>query len=346
MDDMTISRRKREHVDIALNRDVAFRNKTSGFEAWDFVHCALPETAFDAVDTRVEFLGRGLSFPFMVSAMTGGFRGAADINRRLAEVCQAEKIALGVGSQRQAFENGRHLETFRVVRRLAPDVPVVGNIGASEIVRMSDFSPVEAMVDLVAADAMAVHLNPLQELLQPEGNRDFSGVLAAIGRLAAGLSVPVIVKEVGCGVSADTARRLVEAGVSWIDVAGAGGTSWTGIESHRGGGRGRMAGVFWDWGIPTAESIRMVRSVPGAAVIASGGIRNGLEAAKAVALGAELCGAAMPVLKSLDAGPGGLVRLVSEWRDQFRAVLYLTGSRACADLRRPGVLRRAKTEAP
>ncbi|MBN2200940.1 type 2 isopentenyl-diphosphate Delta-isomerase [bacterium] len=342
---MTISRRKREHVDIALKRDVAFRDKTSGFEAWDFVHCALPEAAFDAVDTRVEFLGRGLSFPFMVSAMTGGFRGAADINRRLAEVCQTEKIALGVGSQRQAFENDRHLETFRVVRRLAPDIPVVGNIGASEITRLSDFSPVEAMVDLVSADAMAVHLNPLQELLQPEGNRDFSGVLAAITRLTAALSVPVIVKEVGCGISTDTARRLVEAGVSWIDVAGSGGTSWTGIESHR-GGRGRIAAAFWDWGIPTAVSIRMVRSVPGASIIASGGIRNGLEAAKAVALGAELCGAAMPVLRSLDAGPNGLVRLISEWRDQFRAVLYLTGSRACADLRRPGVLRYAKSEAP
>lgn len=338
---MTISRRKREHIDIARDRDVAFRDKTSGFEAWDFVHCALPEASFDKIDSGIEFLGRGLSFPFMVSAMTGGFRGAADINRRLAEVCQAEKIALGVGSQRQAFENNRHLETFRVVRRLAPDIPVVGNIGASEIARLTDFAPVERMVELVAADAMAVHLNPLQELLQPEGNRDFRGVLDAIGRLAAALSVPVIIKEVGCGISADTARRLVEAGVSWIDVAGAGGTSWTGIESHR-GGRRRMAGVFWDWGIPTAVSIGMVRTVPGVRVIASGGIRNGLDAAKAVALGAEICGAAMPVLKSLDSGPAGLSRLIAEWRDQFKAVLYLTGSRACRDLHRPGVLRAAK----
>jgi isopentenyl-diphosphate delta-isomerase len=339
---MTISRRKREHVDIALNRDVAFRDKTSGFEAWDFVHCALPEASFDEIDSGIEFLGRSLSFPFMVSAMTGGFKGAADINRRLAEVCQAEKVALGVGSQRQSFENGRHLETFRVVRRLAPDIPVVGNIGASEIARLADFAPIERMVDLVAADAMAIHLNPLQELLQPEGNRDFRGVLDAIGRLTAALSVPVIVKEVGCGISADTARRLAEAGVSWIDVAGAGGTSWTGIESHRGGGRRRLAGAFWDWGIPTAVSIGMARSAAGIRVIASGGIRNGLEAAKAVALGAELCGAAMPVLRSLDAGPRGLVRLISEWREQFRAVLFLTASRTCEDLRRPGVLRSAK----
>jgi isopentenyl-diphosphate Delta-isomerase len=335
---MTISKRKREHVDIALNRDVAFRDKTAGFEAYDFVHCALPEASFDETDPGVEFLGHTLSFPFMVSAMTGGFRGAADINRRLAEVCQAERIALGVGSQRQAFENGRHLETFRVVRRAAPDIPVVGNIGASEIAGLRDFSEIERMVDLVRADAMAVHLNPLQELLQPEGNRDFRGVLDAIGRLSGALSVPLIVKEVGCGISADTARKLAAAGVTWIDVAGAGGTSWTGIESHR-GARRHLAGAFWDWGIPTAVSIGMVRRVEGVRVIASGGIRNGLDAAKAVALGADLCGAAMPVLRSLDAGPRGFVRLISEWREQFRAVLFLTGSRTCLDLRRPGILR-------
>jgi isopentenyl-diphosphate Delta-isomerase len=334
---MTISRRKREHVDIARTADVGFRSKTSGFEAYDFVHCALPEMSFDEADPSAEFLGRRLSFPFMVSAMTGGFGGAAAINRRLAEVCQAERIALGVGSQRQAFENDRHLETFRVVRLAAPDIPVVGNIGASEIARLHDFSAIERMVDLVRADAMAVHLNPLQELLQPEGNRDFTGVLDAIGRLAAALSVPLIVKEVGCGLSAETARRLAGAGVVWIDVAGAGGTSWAGIESHRGAVR-RLAGAFWDWGIPTAESIGMVRGVEGVRVIASGGLRGGLDAAKAVALGADLCGAAMPVLRALDRGPAGLVRLISEWREQFRAVLYCTGSRTCADLRRPGVL--------
>jgi isopentenyl-diphosphate Delta-isomerase len=338
---MTISKRKKEHVDIAMTRDVGFRDKTSGFERYDFIHCAAPEMAYEETDPSVRFLGRRLSFPLMISAMTGGYAGAARINRKLAEVCQAEKIALGVGSQRQTSENRDHLDTFRIVRKTAPDIPIVGNIGASQIARMGGFSQVRRMVELVGADAMAVHLNPLQELLQPGGNRDFRGVLGAIEKLVGALKVPVIVKEIGCGISEETARRLAAAGVRWIDVAGAGGTSWTGIESHRGADQ-RLAREFWDWGIPTAESIRMALKAEGAAVIASGGIRDGLSMAKAVALGAELCGAALPMLRALGnrGGSSGLSRLIGEWRETFRAVMFLTSSRTCADLRRPGLLER------
>ena len=336
---MTISKRKKEHVDIALNREVGFRNKTSGFETLDFVHCALPEMSLDEADPSIEFLNRRISFPLMITAMTGGYSGAVLINRALAEVCGKEKIALGVGSQRQTSENHDHLDTFRIVRKTAPDIPIVGNIGASQIARLDDLSPVVRMVDLVEADAMAVHLNPLHELLQPEGNRDFRGVLRAIEKLVRTLAVPVIVKEVGCGISEEVARRLAAAGVEWIDVAGAGGTSWTGIEFHRGANK-RLARSFWDWGIPTVQSLWMAKNAGGVRVIASGGVRDGLSMAKAVALGAELCGAALPMLKALGSGerPSGLTRLIGEWREAFRSVMFLTGSRTCADLRREGLL--------
>jgi isopentenyl-diphosphate Delta-isomerase len=338
---MTVSKRKKEHVDIAVNRDIAFKNKTTGFERYDFVHCALPEMAYDEADPSVEFLGRRLSFPMMVSAMTGGFSGAMRINLALARACQSERIALGVGSQRQIAENGLHVGTFKVVRQAAPDVPIVGNIGASEIAAGRGTAAVERMVDLIEADAMAVHLNPLQELLQPEGNRDFRGVLDGIEKLVRALRVPVIVKEIGFGISREVAGRLASVGVRWIDVAGAGGTSWAGIESHRGAKR-HLARAFWDWGLPTAVSIGEAGAVEGVRIIASGGIRDGLDAAKAVALGAELCGAALPMLRALETGRrNALTALVAGWRESFKTVLFLTGSRACADLRRPGVLRSA-----
>jgi isopentenyl-diphosphate delta-isomerase len=336
---MTISKRKKEHIDIALNRDIAFRDKTSGFENYEFIHCALPEMAFDEVDPRSDFLGKRLSFPLMISAMTGGYAGAVRINRGLAEVCQRKKIALGVGSQRQIFENDHHHDTFLIVRKTAPDIPIIGNIGAGQIVHLGDFSTIQQMIELVEADAMAVHLNPLQELLQPEGSPDFRGVLTAIEKLVRTLTVPVIVKEVGCGISEEVARKLADVGVQYIDVAGAGGTSWTGIEFHR-GAKKRLAQTFWDWGIPTAKSIEMVKRVDGVHLVASGGIRDGLAMAKAVALGADLCGAALPMLKALGTGetPSGLGRLIDEWREEFKAAMFLTGSRTCTDLLRKGIL--------
>jgi isopentenyl-diphosphate delta-isomerase len=339
---MSISKRKSDHVRIALNHQVRFRGKTSGFEAYDFIHCALPELDLDDVSTETVFLGKTLSFPLMISPMTGGFGGAMSINRTLAEICESEKIALAVGSQRQIIENSDHIETFRVVRKKAPTTVVIGNIGASEVVGAVDLSPFRRMVDLIEADAMAVHLNPLQELLQPESRARFRGVLKGIERLASGLGVPVIVKEIGCGISGDVARKLALAGVECVDVAGAGGTSWAGIESYR-GKKKNLAGTFWDWGIPTAECIESVKKVKGIALIASGGIDNGVTAAKALALGADLCGAAHPMLKMLALRQKrGLTALLREWREELRTVLFLTGSRDIRGLQRPGVLRKAR----
>lgn len=295
--------------------------------------------ALHEVDTQISFLGKTLSFPLLISAMTGGFSGAEKINRILGEVCEQEKIALGIGSQRQMIENAKHLQTYRIVREHSHEIPILGNIGASEIIKMKDFSQIQKLVDLIQADAMAIHLNPLQEILQLEGNRNFRGVLNAIQKLVKELPVPVIVKEIGCGISYSVAKQLVEVGVKYIDVAGAGGTSWTGIEFHRKASK-ELAQTFWDWGIPTAKSIEMVKQVKGAKIIASGGIRNGIDMAKAIALGAELCGAALPMLKAIGIKPKAepLYRLIQEWKEEFRMVLFLTGCRSVNELHRKGIL--------
>jgi len=335
---MTVSNRKSEHVRVAVEKDVRFRNKTSGFEKYEFVHCALPEMNFDDVSAETEFLGKGLSFPLMISGMTGGYAGALEINRQLAEVCRIERVALGVGSQRQILENDQYLESFRIVRKTAPDSVIVGNIGAAQVAEMKDCLPVQKMIDLIEADGMAVHLNPLQEVLQPEGEGRFSGVLDGIERLVRAVEVPVIVKEVGCGVSEEVARQLVNAGVVYIDVAGAGGASWAGIESYR-GARKELALRFWDWGIPTARSLEMVRRVRGIRIIASGGIGDGVTVGKALALGAELCGAALPLLRVLVKKKiEGVISLLERWREELRMAMFLTGSRRIEDLRREGVI--------
>ncbi|MBN1893566.1 type 2 isopentenyl-diphosphate Delta-isomerase [bacterium] len=337
---MKVSKRKKEHVEIALKKDVRFRNKTSGFEAFDFIHCAVPEMRFEDVDTGVEFLGKSLSFPFMITAMTGGYTGARAINRALAEVCREEHLALGIGSQRQIMENGDHLDTFRIARETAPGAVIIGNIGAAQLAQSRDREAFQRMADLIGADAVAVHLNPLQELLQREGNRDFRGVLKGIGWLVKILKIPVIAKEIGCGISEKAARLLLDEGVVYIDVAGAGGTSWAAIESFRNGKSGHAA-AFRDWGIPTAVCLETVSRIPQARIIASGGIENGITIAKALAMGAELTGAAFPILKAhADADPGKLAGLVGDWREQLKMVLFLTGCRNTDELRRSRPLMR------
>lgn len=335
---MKISRRKSEHIKVSLEQDVRFKNKTPGFEAYRFIHCALPEINFNDVSTEVEFLGKVLSYPMMISALTGGYDGALEINQQLAEVCREEKVAMSVGSQRQTIENDHYLESFRVVRKIASEGVIIGNIGAAQVSAINDISPFQKMVDLIQADAMAVHLNPLQEVLQPEGDTKFKGVLKGIERLVKELKVPIIVKEVGCGISEKVAKKLVNAGVAYIEISGAGGTSWAGIESYR-GAKKHLALSFWDWGIPTARSLEMVRKVKGARIIASGGIEDGITIAKALALGAELCGSALPLLKVLmDKKIEGLRSLLQSWREELKVAMFLTGSRSINDLRRDGVI--------
>ena len=339
---MRISRRKSEHIRIALEHDVSFRTKTAGFEAYEFIHCALPEMNYDEISTKTEFLGKRLSFPMMIGAITGGYKGAISINQQIAEVCRRRQIAICVGSQRQMIENDRHLESFRIVRKTAPNEVIVGNVGAAQVAGLKDLSPILKMVDLIEADAIAVHLNPLQELLQHEGDKLFRGVLKGIEKLVHGLTVPVMVKEVGCGISEEVAKRLSNAGVKYIDVAGAGGTSWAAIESFRMKKRD-LALRFRDWGIPTVESLQMVSRVKGVHMIASGGIRNGQSVAKALALGAELCGAALPFLRVIFGKKReGLTSLLDQWQEELKIVMFVTGCKRILDLQRKGVLVKKK----
>ncbi|MBN2103014.1 type 2 isopentenyl-diphosphate Delta-isomerase [bacterium] len=338
---MTVSKRKKEHIDIALNQDVRFRTKTTGFEKFDFIHCALPELDFDEVATDVEFLSKPLSFPMMISAMTGGFDGALEINRILAEVAQEKQVALGIGSQRQAIEDDTHLETYKIVRKTAPDAVIIGNIGAEEVTGEVNQDVFQKLVDSIEADALAVHLNPLQEILQPEGNGHFKGVLKGIETLAKALKIPIIAKEIGCGLSVETAWKLKNAGVKILDIAGAGGTSWAGMEYHR-GANAQLAQSFWDWGIPTADSLQMVSTISHLTIIASGGIDSGLTMAKALALKAEICGAARPFLSIAESrGTEGLVEVLDHWKEELRMAMFLTGCRSIKELAKKEILYRS-----
>jgi isopentenyl-diphosphate delta-isomerase len=300
------------------------------------VHNALPELNFSDIDPSTTFLGRHLDLPFMVSCMTGGYAEALRINRGLAELCAARGIAMGVGSQRQALEDTRFHRSFAVVREVAPGIPVVGNIGAAEVAMMTGPAAALSLVALVRADALAVHLNPVQELLQPEGTPAFRGVLKGIAMLVRELPVPIIVKEIGAGISGDVARRLLDAGVHYIDVAGAGGTSWAGVEILRRRDR-RAAASLWDWGIPTADAVREVAALrhenPSLHVIASGGIATGLDAAKCFALGADLVASARPVLQALArGGAAGAHRFMDAWVLELKSAMFLTGARTLTDL--------------
>ncbi|HTX18508.1 MAG TPA: type 2 isopentenyl-diphosphate Delta-isomerase [Bacteroidota bacterium] len=330
------SSRKKDHVLLAVNRDVSFREKRNGFEEWEFVHNALPELNFQEISTETTFLSRRLSFPFMISCMTGGYADAKRINRNLAEICEERRLAMGVGSQRQAMEDATYRSSFSVVREVARTIPIVGNIGAAEVAKFKDVSAVQRLAELVRADAFAVHLNPLQELLQPEGTPGFRGVLKGIEMLVRGLPIPVIVKEIGAGISGAVARRLIDAGVKIIDVAGAGGTSWAGVEILRSKKETR-SDQFWDWGIPTAECLREVAGLkagtPDLTVVASGGLSNGLEGAKAIAMGADMTASARPMLQALmGGGKKSLTGLLDRWERDFRSAMFLTGAATLGEL--------------
>jgi len=317
--------RKEEHVRIVLEESVQYSRKT-GLETVELVHDALPEVDFDSIDLSTKFLGKKVAYPLLVSAMTGGYPEAKRINEELAAAAQKHRLAFALGSQRAMLENPPLKGTYDV-RGVAPDIPVIGNIGAVQLKR-HPADKVLGLVDAVGADALAVHLNPLQEAIQPEGDRDYSGVLAALSKLCEKSEVPIIVKETGTGISQDVAFRLKEAGAAYIDVAGAGGTSWSKVEYVRNG----ATPGFEEWGIPTLECLIQCRGV--LPLIASGGIRSGIDVVKSMALGAELAGAAYPFLRALDQSQAKLDEVLTTWEAQMKKAAFLTGCRDVAGLKK------------
>lgn len=331
--------RKAEHIRLAL--DAANQAGHSFFDDYAFEHQALPEIALDDIDLSVEFLGKRLEAPFLISCMTGGTEEAAEINRNLARAAEDRRIALGVGSQRKALEDPLQAASFQV-RDLAPSVPLLANLGAVQLNYGYGIEECRAAVEMIDADALAFHLNVLQEAIQPEGDTDFSDLLPKLGKIAQELEVPVIAKEIGCGISGETARALVEQGIRIIDTAGLGGTSWARIEARRADDV-EIGELFVDWGVPTPDSIQQVAAVPGVTVIGSGGIRNGVDAAKAIALGAHVVGTAYPLLKPATASTAAVIERIGRIVDELKIAMLCVGSRTIDELRRVDLLKRSRT---
>lgn len=328
------SKRKSEHIKLCLTDEVSFRQKTNGFENYEFIHSAITEVDINKISFQKKLFNKKINYPFLISCMTGGTTEAENINSMLAEVAEEIKIPIGVGSQRQALENAYFHNTYKVIRSKAKDVPVLGNIGAAQLVHLN-VKEIQKLVDMLDADAFVVHLNPLQELLQPEGEPYFVGLLKKLESVCKKLSVPVIAKEVGSGIDKISAKKLLDVGVKGIDVAGSGGTSWAGVELIR---KNETENPFWDWGIPTSYCIRTVKELKKNykfLLIGSGGINSASEMAKAFALGADLTASARIVLQKLMSEGQEQVKLMIEsWFKYLREVMFLTNSQKLSDLQK------------
>lgn len=333
--------RKADHLRVCLEEDVQCHQITNGLERYRFTHCCLPELDWEDVTLRTTFLGKALGAPLLISSMTGGTEQAQQINYRLAEVAQAYGLAMGVGSQRVAIEKPEVANTFQV-RAIAPDILLFANLGAVQLNYGYGVEAAQRVVDWLEADALILHLNPLQEAVQTRGDTNFRSLLPQIEALCNQLPVPVIAKEVGNGISAKMAQKLINAGISAIDVAGAGGTSWAKVESERAADpiQRRLGKTFANWGIPTAECITSIRAIaPTVPLIASGGLRDGLDAAKAIALGADLAGLAFPFLQAAAESEAALHELAQILIAEFSTVLFCTGTADLSQLKTAGVLK-------
>ncbi len=332
--------RKADHLRICLEGPVQCAQVTTGLERYRFTHCCLPELDWHDIDLSTSFLGHRLGAPLLISSMTGGTAAAHQINQRLATVAQHYGLAMGVGSQRVGVENPELMGTF-AVRSLAPNILLLANLGAVQFNYGYGLDQCRRVIDKLEANALILHLNPLQEAVQTQGDTNFKGLLGKIEQLCAALSVPVIVKEVGNGISAPVVRRLIEAGVAAVDVAGAGGTSWARVESERAmdAHQRRLGQTFGEWGLPTADCIVAARRVaPTLPLIASGGLRHGLDVAKTLALGADLAGLALPFLQAANESEAALAALAEVLIAEITTVLFCTGQGTLAGLRQPGVL--------
>jgi len=329
----SITNRKADHIQINLEEEVG-SGITTGLERYHFRHQALPEINLSEVELSQQLFGKTLSAPILISSMTGGTKEAQRINRHLALAAQETQIPLGVGSQRAALEKPDTAASFQV-RKFAPDILLFANLGAIQLNNGLNLDDCRQAVEMIEADALILHLNPLQEAVQPEGDTNFQGLIEAIGEVCSRLEVPVIAKEVGWGISTQAARLLLEAGIGAIDVAGAGGTSWTEVEMHRAQNewQRQIASHFLAWGIPTAETVQLVRSAaPDLPVFASGGLRTGIDIAKCLALGAQLGGMASPFLKAADQNPEQVIQTIHMIQKEIQISMFAAGAASLSEL--------------
>lgn len=336
------SKRKKDHIELCLTDKVAYKTKTNGFDKYEFEHYAITEVDRNKIDLTIKFFGRKINFPFLISCMTGGTSEAENINYQLALAANELKIPIGVGSQRQALENSSYINSYKILRKQAKDVPVLGNIGAAQIVKLKDpIGSINFLIDHIEADAMVIHINPLQELLQFEGEPEFKGLLKVIEKLTHKIKIPFIAKEVGSGISKKAAKKLLDVGIKGIDVSGAGGTSWAAVELLR--GNNSDENYFRDWGLPTAYCIKetaVLKKQKKFLLIASGGITSGIEIAKAIALGADLAASARPLLQTvLKKGSDGVKDLLLSWFEDLKRVMYLTGCSSIKELQKQKLIK-------
>ncbi len=321
----TTSNRKSDHIKICLEKKAQARKATAGFEDIQLVHRALPEINREKISLSTSFLGKKFSAPLIVGAMTGGTEEAIKINASIAEAVENLNLGMGVGSQRAAIENKNFEKTFSIARKKAPTAFLMANIGGVQLVNGYSLKEIKKAMEMIDADALAVHLNAVQEALQPEGQTNFKGILAKIGEVAGELNKPVIVKETGCGISGDDAKALEAAGVKAIDVGGVGGTSFAAVEYYRSIQKD-LGELFWDWGIPTVVSLIEATQTVKIPVIASGGVRSGLDIAKSLALNARLASVCQPVLEEAVKGTKETQELLSRLIAELQNVMFLVGA--------------------
>lgn len=326
-----IKNRKVDHLKIATSEKSQVGDP--GFDKYRFIHNTLPEINFDNINTTTTFLGKKVSSPFFISCMTGGIAEGKKINRNLAKAAQKYGIAMGVGSQRVAIEHPE-LESLFKAREVAPDIPLLANVGLVQLNYGFGLKEYQRCVDMIDADALVVHMNPIQEIIQPEGNRNWKNLLPKLEKIVGKLSVPVIAKEVGFGLSEDVVRRLYNIGVRIFDTAGWGGTSWALVEGYRGKADTALGELFGQWGIPTAESIKMCSQIRSKlkikdrrlmTILGSGGVRNGVDMAKALALGADLVGVASPFAKAALISEEEVEKLIEKYAFELKVSMFGVG---------------------
>lgn len=337
-----ITNRKKDHVDLTITNQTQYHKRT-GFDDFYFNHDALPEVNFDDISTESSLLGRTFSFPLMISSMTGGYADAGPVNGIIAEFCEQYNLPFGVGSQRVMLEHPEQTDSFSIARKKAPNAFIAANIGGVQLIEGWSIEKTRVIIDAIEADALIVHLNPLQEMMQPEGDRNFQGVLKGIESLVKEAGVSIIAKETGAGISGYSAKRLLNAGVQAIDVAGAGGTSWSKVENHRKSNT-EPNYEFDEWGIPTTVCIQQIADLQwerSFELIASGGIRTASDIAKSLCLGATFAATAQPIIKSIiEQGFEGLEMYYKHVVKSFKTILLLLGCSSVSQLNRSHLLKK------